>query len=281
MKASTFPRRSSLVFATAIAIGLIACAEEKAPDLIIGTATGANSAKTFGIKCLKNGGGDGQQGQVQNSLADSLCVRVVTATGFPVGGVRVLWSSSAPGAGMRPATSTTHELTGEAKSRWLLGQLAGPQVAQGSADQTDNPVVFGATARAGGADRQLILDGDRQTSVINRLLPTKLIIQIVDDFDNPVVGETVTFLAFGDSGRVTTTGSDTTAITDDNGRVSGSWTLGTAVPLQAVRSDVPGTGVLRITANTTLTFAMEPAGALRYAVREFRHSIGRGDLLLR
>jgi hypothetical protein len=278
MKASTFPRRSSLVFATAIAVGLIACAEEKAPELIIGTATGANNAPTFGVKCAKNSGGDGQQGTVRNNLADSLCVRVVTNTGFPVGGVRVLWSSAAPAASMSPTSSNTND-NGEAKSRWTLGQLAGPQTAQGSADNTPNPVVFAATARAGSASRQVILDGNEQTSVINRQLPTPLLIQVVDNFDNPVADATITFLAFGDSGRVTTTGSDTTAVTNADGRATGTWTLGIATPLQAVRSQVPGTGTVRFTATTTAAFAAEPAGALVFAVREFKHSIGRGALL--
>jgi hypothetical protein len=282
MKASTFPRRSLLVFATAIAVGLIACAEEKAPELIIGTATGANNAPTFGLRCLKNGGGEGQQGVVRERLADSLCIRVVTATGFPVGGVRVLWSSSAPAAGMEPTTSTTNELTGETKSRWRLGRNAGLQNASASADGTPNPVMFTATGTAGDASRMIILDGDAQTGVVGRALPKQLLIQIYDANDNPVTGAEITFLARGDSGRVTTTGSDTVALSDAEGRVTATWTLGVAKPLQGVRAQLPGGDTnIRFTATATDAFSMQPVGALRYAVREFRRSVGHGQVGLR
>lgn len=268
MKLSSLPRTSAFAVLTLGLIGAMACAEE-IPDIVVGTGQG--KGKAF----IEKIGGDNQTGVVRSPLGDSLAIRVVDEFRNPVEGAIVRWTSSAPQATMGPVTNTTNEL-GIAKSRWTLGQLAGPQTAQVEVNYVPNPSFFHATALPGVASRIVVLGGDIQAGIVGNPLTDSIFVRITDSFDNEVSNVLVSFIyaAVGDSGMVTvanpesitqtgTSGAPTITVTtrtDANGDAKAHWNLGPTnparlpccFPRQAVRVSVSGATTAVITASTEL-----------------------------
>jgi hypothetical protein len=187
--------------------------------------------------------GDNQTGTVRSAVPAALVVRVVSTTGIPITGASVLWSSTASQSVMSPE-ETISGAGGVASTQWTLGTTAGTQTALAQASNAPSPVAFTATARAGSASASSILSGNEQTGVRLTALPEPLSVLVTDDFGNPISGVTVTWQFAGDSGTV----SPATGTTNSAGRVTAVWTLGPAVPLQAVRASAAGTSVQRFTA---------------------------------
>jgi hypothetical protein len=262
MKFPTSRRHTAHLALAASIVALAACAEDQAPDLVIGS--GIPKAGSFAMQRF---GGQGQIGTVRQALGDSLSVRVITTTGTPVSGISVRWATSSPGATMSPVSNNTAP-NGIARSRWTLGQLAGPQFASATVDQISSPVNFEATARPGTASFLRVVEGNLQSGVINQAATSALRLQVTDDFDNPVSGVTVDWIyaAAGDSGVITVTGPGSTpvpnttgttltvtTVSDANGDTQATWRYGSVVGIQAVRADAPGAAVVRFTSTVAAT----------------------------
>jgi len=70
------------------------------------------------------------------------------------------------------------------------------------------------------------VDGDEQTGTVGEPLPEPLIVQVLTQREQPATGRKVAFVLSADpaAGEV----SPDTAVTDDQGRATARWTLGTA-----------------------------------------------------
>ena len=102
-----------------------------------------------------------------------------------------------------------------------------------------------AMAKPGPPARMVITDSAFGTAprVAGMPLAGFVYVTIVDRYDNPVEDITVTWEAAGDSGSV----SPISSVTDKEGRARTQWTLGSAVPLQAIRVGADGVGSFRLT----------------------------------
>jgi len=135
-------------------------------------------------------GGDEQFGQVSELLADSLVVRV-ESEGRPLQGVMVEWRlGTAEWVGDLSAFETPTDRNGEARVRWRLAPLAGPQEVYAAVEGLP-PVSFLAVGQPG---------------------PTAALV---------VHPDSVRFTALGDTARLEVTGVDRFGnVAEENPRVS-------------------------------------------------------------
>jgi hypothetical protein len=191
--------------------------------------------------------GDEQTGVVGTSLADSLAIRLTSKYGFPASGQSVTWAAQGTNATISPRSNFTDD-DGIAKARWTLGQTVGTQTATATVTSVANPVTFTAFSQAGAPNRLVKTGGDLQTGTITAVLGDSLVVQVTDAFTNPLDTIEVTFVVAGDSGSV----SPAIVRTNAQGFAKARWTLGPAVPAQAIRATVPGLSAARFTAIVNL-----------------------------
>lgn len=159
-------------------------------------------------------GGNAQSGQAGTALNDSLVIQVTDEFDNPVSDAVVTWTT---GSGtMSPSTTTTNS-GGVARSRWTLGDDAGPQQAFATVAGIADPVSFTATATAGPTPALAI---DRQPSVAARsgevlARQPRIQLQSAAGQDLATAGVAITAALSGATGNVTGT---TTTITDSHGR---------------------------------------------------------------
>ena len=187
--------------------------------------------------------GDRQTGSVGRALAQPLVLRALDRHGNAVAGavLRLL-----PGAG-RPADSAlTTDSTGRARVVWTLGRTAGLQrlTVRLAGDTAETEVT--AVARPGRASR-LVFVGAPESAAAGRPLPKPLVVQVTDDYGNPLGGQTVAFKAT--SGSLT----PARALTGPDGRASVRWALGPKARRPELAAAVAGSKVGR-----TLTLSARP-----------------------
>ena len=212
--------------------------------------TGPTSVKPQDFAAsLKLLSGNTQSGSVGAALAEVLTVKVVDAGGQPVAGATVLWQVRDGGGTINPPASTS-STTGLASVTWTLGTTLGANkaVAILQGNYVLDSAVFTATAGVGPASRLTVVAGNAQTGRVASALPTKLQVNVKDQFGYAVSGKTVTWLAANFSGSVAAV-SDTT---DASGNASATWTLGTTATVQSATATVAGVGApLAFTATAT------------------------------
>ncbi len=136
--------------------------------------------------------GCGQTGAVGEILPEPLIARVTDASGVGVGGraVRFVFTS---GDDQQNFTIST-ALNGEAIVTWKLGSLAGTQTVEIRADGLDgSPHTCIANAEAAAPAKLSVVSGNEQMVSIGQAVPLSLVAGLVDEYDNPNSGETVTF----------------------------------------------------------------------------------------
>jgi hypothetical protein len=88
--------------------------------------------------------GNNQTGVIRGLLTDSLIVRVMTQSSYPVPGVNVNWASINAGADITYSTVTDHN--GYARAGWSLGSQPGDQTAWAIVTGLSHASYFRATA---------------------------------------------------------------------------------------------------------------------------------------
>jgi hypothetical protein len=190
--------------------------------------------------------GDGQSGPVGTELVDPLVVEVTDAFGNAIAGVTITWT--AEGGGSVSEASNTTDAQGRASVTRTLGPAAGPQTTVAASEGlAGSPVVFGHTATAGSASGVQIVSGNEQIGGPGETLPEPLVVAVVDESGNPVVGTAVAWLVTAGGGAV----DPETSNTDAAGRASTSWTLGAAAGTNTVQAIVSGVGQAEFTATAT------------------------------
>ena len=129
---------------------------------IVATAEGESGSARITIEAAEASGsarldyvsGDGQQGKNNRTLADPLVVRVMDASGNPVTGVEVKWTTNntTGRGGVSPSSSRTDE-NGYTSTTWTLGAGNKNNVRRAWAEMGDSPrVEFTATTDGGDDD---------------------------------------------------------------------------------------------------------------------------------
>jgi adhesin/invasin len=169
--------------------------------------------------------GDDQSGRVGSVLGKPLLVRVTDTRDRPVAGATVNFSFASQGAGVATPASTTTDSDGRASSSLTLGSVPGTITgkAEVPVDAGITPVeaAFTATAVSDDANGIAYVSGDGQSAPVNSTLPAPLVVQVTDQFGNPISGVTISWTA-NDGGSV----SASSTVTDGNGQTSVTRTLG-------------------------------------------------------
>jgi Bacterial Ig-like domain (group 1) len=170
-------------------------------------------------------------------------LRVSDAGGNAVANMRL---RLLPAAGRTADSVLTTDSTGRAKTVWTLGRTAGLQRLTVRLESDTAGTEVTAVARAGKATK-LSFVSPPESGRAGRSLPKPLVVQVTDDYGNPLGGQTVVFKPAGGS-VVPARG-----LTDAAGRATVLWTLGPKAKRPELTGTVAGTGVSR-----TLTITARP-----------------------
>jgi PKD repeat protein len=171
-------------------------------------------------------GGSPQSGRVGDQLAAPLVVKVTDTQDRPVAGATVnfTFDDAAAGGSAQPASGTTNG-DGEASSIIRLGPRVGLMsghatvpVPEGTVPVT---VPFTLTALSADAFGIAAVSGEGQNGQVGATLPESLVVQVSDNFGNPIPNITVEWSVTG-GGSVNPASTQT----DVNGRAAVSRTLG-------------------------------------------------------
>ena len=176
--------------------------------------------------------GSGQTGTVGRALAAPVSIRVVDAYGNNVRGVSVSWIAD---DGTISANSATTDTLGRSQGRWVLGNRAGTQSASVSVTGL-SPVNVVAIAQAAVPFQVTLETGDKQTQTVGQTLPLPLVAKITDQYGNGVAGFPITWNAASGGGSLLAT----LATSDNTGRSTAIWTLGSTAGSQLATLAVTG-----------------------------------------
>ena len=197
--------------------------------------------------------GDDQSGRVGEELAQPLVFVVTDSRSRPVPGARIALelTAAAPDAAIHPDTALT-DPDGKAEATMLLGTRVGPQTGQArvlGADGSEGPSIsFSVTALPENANGLAALSGDAQTGAVGSTLPQPLVVQVTDAFGNPISGVPITWTA-PEGGSV----SETSNLTDQDGRASVLRTLGATAGVQTTVATSEGLAGSPLTFTATAT----------------------------
>jgi PKD repeat protein len=184
--------------------------------------------------------GSGQSGRVQTELGLPLVVKVTDTQDRPVAGATVnfVFDDVTAGGSAAPPTTTT-DANGEASSTITLGTRVGPMtghaevpVPQGTVPVTTPFTVMATSADANGI---AVFSGDGQNGLVGATLPDPLVVQVTDNFGNPIPGIPIAWSVDG-GGTV----SEASSQTDGNGRASVQRTLGNTAGEQRTLATATG-----------------------------------------
>jgi hypothetical protein len=179
--------------------------------IVAGACSDSNSTTSTPVATTitVNSATDQQTGVAGTALAQPVGVVVKDQSGAEMANAAVTWTIVSGGGTVASASSAT-DASGTATVVWTLGPVAGPDSLKASI-ATGSSVTFSATATAGAASAMRITSGNPQAvGVGTQTAP--LVVQVVDQFANPVANATVTWAVTGGG-----TLSATTSTTDATG----------------------------------------------------------------
>jgi adhesin/invasin len=205
-------------------------------------------------------------------LPDPIEVRVFGSDDQPLPGATVTFSA-ANGGSVNPATATT-DGNGIARTRWTLGQTAGPNVLTATA-ASGVSITITATATGARAATVTGVAGGNQTAAAGTAVPIAPSVRVTDAFGNVVADVPVTFSVLSGGGQVT----NGLRLTDSQGIATvGSWILGPAAGPNTLAARVEASGVT----NNPIVFsatATPPTGSQMVATAGNNQSAPVGRLL--
>jgi PKD repeat protein len=170
--------------------------------------------------------GSPQSGRVGDELGIPLVIKVTDTQDRPVAGATVNFTLDDPTAGglAEPASNTT-DANGEASSSITLGTRVGEMTGHATVPVPEGTVPvttpFTVTATSLDANGIAALRGDGQNGRVGTTLPAPLVVQVTDQFGNPIPTVPVNWSVTG-GGSV----SESSTLTDANGQSSVMRTLG-------------------------------------------------------
>lgn len=208
-----------------IALGVATCTRDRTGPIVLVPAA------------LTVAGGNSQTGAVGSTLAQPLVAVVRTASGDPVGGIRVNWHVRAGGGSISSVTATTDD-QGHAAVALTLGGIAGTNVdsVEASVDAISGSTLeFTASAVAGPASQIGAASGNGQQGVVGQPLSDSLVVFALDQYGNPVLSASVSWTIVAGGGSLSPS-----VPTNALGRSAVRWTLGGAAGTQQVTATITG-----------------------------------------
>ena len=181
--------------------------------------------------------GDNQNGLTGEVLAYPFVVEVRDQYVAPMAGVTVTFAVSEGGGSLSAATATT-DANGRAESTLTLGSDPGTNTVKVSVEGISQMAVFSAEAGLPPpvATALSIVSGDNQEAVIGEVLANPFVVEVHDQYDDPMAGVTVTFAVSEGGGSL----SSEMVMTDANGRAESILTLGPNLGRNTVTVSVTG-----------------------------------------
>ena len=181
--------------------------------------------------------GDNQNGLTGEVLANPFVVEVRDQYDDPMEGVTVTFVVSA-GGGMLSDTTAITDANGLAESTLTLGSDPGTNTVTVSVEGITETATFNAEANLPPPIPTSLegISGNNQTDLTGERLMNPFVVEIRDQYDDPMEGVTVTFVVSAGGGML----SDTTAITDANGLAESTLTLGSDPGTNTVTVSVEG-----------------------------------------
>ena len=191
--------------------------------------------------------GHDQTGLVGERLAEPFAVRVRDHDNKPLENVPVTFAVTA-GGGSLSTTATATDANGRAESTLTLGTEPDTNTVDVRAEGVSKIITFSveATLPVPVPADLAIISGDNQTGFTGEALGDPFIVEVRDQFSNPISGVSVTFAVTGGGGSL----SATTATTDQDGLTGSTLTLDTATGTYTVEASVVGV-------SETVTFSAE------------------------
>lgn len=194
--------------------------------------------------------GDGQSATVDTEVAVDPSVLVEDRFGNGVSGVNVAFAVTDGNSSITGGAQVTDASGVATVGSWQLQQTAGTNNNTLSATPTGLAAVNFTASGTPDVPAQLFIDaGDGQSAVAGSAVAAAPRVEVLDQFDNPTPGVTVTFSVAGGGGSLT----GATPTTNASGLASvGSWTLGTTAGANSLDASVGGIGA-PVTFNATGT----------------------------
>ena len=181
--------------------------------------------------------GDDQNGFTGEALANPFVVEVRDQFDDPLAGAAVTFAVTA-GSGALSETTATTEANGRAESTLTLGSEPGANTVEANVEGVSETAVFSAEASLPppAPTTLSIISDDSQSGLTGETLADPFVVEVHDQYGNPIEGVTVTFTVVGDDGVLSTE----TTMTDANGRAETTLTLGTEPGGYTVEVSVEG-----------------------------------------
>jgi hypothetical protein len=204
------------------------------------------TATAGGATTIAKVSGDAQQAPAGSELPIPLRVRVTGANAEPVIGVTVTFTPAAAGGTANPPTAVT-DANGEATTRWTMPTSTGPATLTASITLPSGPatVTFDASVTPPSVSGIIIPDGNNQSGRVSSPLPRQVVARVVTTIGTPVPGISVTFTPASGGGQ---SFSPATGVTDANGEVRATWTLGPTLGTYTAAVSAPELGSRMIVA---------------------------------
>ena len=197
---------------------------------------------------------DKQNGRTNTQLGEQAGIRLTDTLGRVLAGVPVHWS--ALDGGTLSVSSNRTDSAGLSSVRWTLSKRTGTQrlIAQVGgvlSERAVPPVTVTARAVAGSPAAIVVIGGDGQQGAVGLLLPSPLVIRVVDSNGSGVDAATILLSPSGGSLP------DTIVRTDSLGLAELRWTLGRSAGRYTVAAHTDG--VKKLTKLSARAAAAEPA----------------------
>ena len=181
--------------------------------------------------------GDNQTGLTGEPLTNPFVVEVRDENGNPLEGVTVIFAVSA-GGGSLSDTSVDTDANGLAQSILILGGDPGTNTIEVAVEGIAKAEIFNAEAALPPPEpaNLAIISGDNQTGLTGEPLTNPFVVEVRDQYGDPMAGVTVTFAVSEGDGALSTGA----ATTDANGRAESTLTLGVDPGGYTVEASVEG-----------------------------------------
>ena len=181
--------------------------------------------------------GDNQEGMPNETLAKLFVVEARDRRGSPLVGVSVTFSVVA-GGGTLSVTNTTTDANGRAQSLLTLGPNLETNKVEVSVEGISQTALFRAEATPPPSMPTTLksVSGDNQSGLTGETLMQPFVVEIHDQYDDPMEGVAVTFTVSIGGGSL----SDTSVDSDVNGLARSTLTLGNDPVTNIVEVSVEG-----------------------------------------
>ncbi len=166
-----------------------------AAGMIMAVAITACSSDSLTPTSMTAASGSGQSGVVATTLGMPVVVHVVDQNGAAMSGVQVSFAGTG-GIKLSPSLVNT-DAAGNASVTVTLGTTIGADTVSAYVQNLQDGVEFLLTANPGPPSSLVILGGNNQISRAGTLLINALLVEVEDQYGNPVPGQTIDWTTTG------------------------------------------------------------------------------------